>query len=72
MSKENVASLAEKQLDLLRRMASLDPPPCFMGGYAEDALLAGAVTRPHEDIDWLLPRVRARAAVGPGRGARVR
>jgi len=57
MSEEDLAfSLAERQLDLLGRMAALDPPPCFMGGYAEDALLAGAVTRPHEDIDWLLPR----------------
>ena len=37
-------------------MAALDPPPCFMGGYAEDALLAGTVTRPHDDIDWVLPR----------------
>jgi hypothetical protein len=37
-------------------MASLDPPPFFMGGYAEDALLAGAVTRPHDDIDWVFPR----------------
>ena len=27
-----------------------------MGGYAEDALLAGAVTRPHEDIDLIFPR----------------
>ena len=27
-----------------------------MGGYAEDALLAGTVTRPHGDIDWLFPR----------------
>jgi len=27
-----------------------------MGGYAEDALLAGSVTRPHGDFDWLLPR----------------
>ncbi len=41
---------------MLQRMASLDPAPCFMGGYAEDALLAGAVTRPHEDLDWILPR----------------
>jgi len=51
-----MASLAEQQLDLLKRMAELDPPPCVMGGYAEDALLAGTVTRPHEDVDWLLPR----------------
>jgi hypothetical protein len=27
-----------------------------MGGYAEDALLAGAVTRPHEDVDLIFPR----------------
>jgi hypothetical protein len=47
-------SLEEQQLQMLRRMATLDPPPCFMGGYAEDALLAGTLTRPHEDLDWLL------------------
>jgi len=33
-------SLEEQQLQMLRRMATLDPPPCFMGGYAEDALLS--------------------------------
>jgi ketosteroid isomerase-like protein len=49
-------SLEERQLEMLRRMAGLDPPPVFMGGYAEDALLAGAVTRAHQDFDWLLPR----------------
>ena len=27
-----------------------------MGGYAEDALLAGRVTRPHEDVDVIFPR----------------
>jgi hypothetical protein len=51
-----VRSLAERQLELIARMASLDPPPWFMGGYAEDALLAGTVTRPHLDVDWLFPR----------------
>jgi hypothetical protein len=51
-----VGSVAEQQLELLRRMAELDPAPCIFGGYAEDALLAGTVTRPHEDVDWLLPR----------------
>jgi hypothetical protein len=49
-------SLEEQQLQMLRRMATLDPPPCFMGGYAEDALLAGTLTRAHEDFDWRLPR----------------
>lgn len=46
----------ELQLKLLRRMAALDPVPCVMGGYAEDAIVAGTVTREHEDIDWLVPR----------------
>lgn len=50
------ASLAEEQLELLRRMATLVPAPCLMGGYAEDALLAGTVTRPHVDFDWIVPR----------------
>jgi len=50
------ASLAEEQLELLRRMGVLDPAPCLIGGYAEDALLAGAVTRPHVDVDWMVPR----------------
>jgi hypothetical protein len=49
-------NLPERQLEVLSRMASLDPPPVFMGGYAEDALLAGTVTRPHEDFDWVFPR----------------
>ena len=51
-----VAALAEAQLELVRRMAAREPPPCLIGGYAEDALLAGAVTRPHVDIDWMVPR----------------
>jgi hypothetical protein len=49
-------TLAERQLELLRRMAHLEPAPYFMGGYAEDALFAGSVTRPHLDLDWVLPR----------------
>lgn len=50
------ADLAAAQLELLRRMADLKPAPWVMGGYAEDALLAGTVTRPHVDIDWIFPR----------------
>ena len=49
-------TVAGAQLELLRRMAALDPPPCLMGGYAEDALIAGTVTRPHADLDWIFPR----------------
>jgi hypothetical protein len=51
-----VDSLTKRQLELLRRMAALDPPVRIMGGYAEDALLAATVTRPHVDVDWLFPR----------------
>jgi hypothetical protein len=46
----------DAQRAMLARMAGLDPPPFSMGGFAEDALLAGTVTRPHEDFDWLLQR----------------
>jgi hypothetical protein len=49
-------ALSERQFDLLARMSALDPPVRIMGGYAEDAPLAGTSTRPHVDIDWLLPR----------------
>ena len=48
--------VTERQLDLLRRMEALDPPVRIIGGYAEDALLDGTVTRPHGDVDWLFPR----------------
>ena len=41
---------------MLRRMAELEPAPWFMGGYAEEALFDGRVTRPHLDLDWILPR----------------
>jgi hypothetical protein len=37
-------------------MAEFDSPPFVFGGYAEDALLAGTVTREHLDVDWLVPR----------------
>ena len=49
-------ALAAQQLDLIAKLAALDPPVAFMGGYAEDALLAGTVTRPHEDVDLIFPR----------------
>jgi hypothetical protein len=49
-------ALTARQLGLLRRMSELEPSPFVFGGYAEDALLAGSVTRTHGDIDWLVPR----------------
>jgi hypothetical protein len=37
-------------------MGELEPPVRVLGGYAEDALLFGTVTRPHVDVDWLIAR----------------
>lgn len=42
-------------LELLRQLAELNPAPAVMGGFAEDALLAGYPTRAHADIDLLIP-----------------
>ncbi len=50
------ADLTGRQLDLIAHLAALQPPMFLMGGYAEDALLAGRVTRPHEDVDVIFPR----------------
>lgn len=43
-------------IELISRLAELEPPLSFMGGYAEDALLAGRVTREHQDVDVTFPR----------------
>jgi hypothetical protein len=56
MIQRMAVTLAERQLEMLRRMAALEPLPVFMGGYAEDALTTGTVTREHEDFDWVFPR----------------
>jgi hypothetical protein len=44
------------QHSLLKKMSAANPQPFIMGGYAEDAILFGHETRPHSDIDWLIPR----------------
>jgi hypothetical protein len=49
-------SLTDRQLDLLQRLSELDPPACIFGGFAEEALLSGTVTRPHGDVDWIFLR----------------
>jgi hypothetical protein len=46
-----VESLTAAQLDLISRLTVLDPPMFLFGGYAEDALLHGTVSRPHDDVD---------------------
>ena len=57
--------LTTRQLELIATLAALEPPPWFMGGYAEDALLAGAVTREHEDVDLIFPRAEALYQIVP-------
>lgn len=43
-------------LDLVRAVMALDPPTRIFGGVAEDALLHGRLTRPHDDVDVLVLR----------------
>jgi Aminoglycoside-2''-adenylyltransferase len=52
----STSDLARRQFDLIVKVAALEPAPRFMGGYAEDAILAGSVTRAHEDVDLIFPR----------------
>jgi Aminoglycoside-2''-adenylyltransferase len=49
--------IGKRQLDLIGKLAALEPALWFMGGHAEDAILAGRVTRPHEDIDLIFPGI---------------
>jgi hypothetical protein len=42
------------QLDTIDRLMALEPPLYLFGGFAEDAVLYGRVSRPHEDIDLLV------------------
>jgi hypothetical protein len=45
-----------KQIELIAQLMALGPPLFLFGGFAEDALLHGKVSRPHGDIDvfvWL-------------------
>jgi hypothetical protein len=48
--------LTDRQLELIAKLAALEPTLTFMGGYAEDALLAGRVARRHEDVDVVFAR----------------
>ena len=48
--------LKRAQLDLIERLMALEPPLHLFGGFAEDAVLFGTVSRPHADVDvfvWL-------------------
>lgn len=49
-------SLLDRQLRVMRDALSWEPSLRIMGGFAEDALLHGRATRPHEDIDLVVLR----------------
>jgi hypothetical protein len=41
---------------LIHELARVEPPLTLFGGVAEDLLLDGKLTRPHNDVDVLIPR----------------
>jgi hypothetical protein len=43
-------------LELIAALYALEPPLWVFGGFAEDALLHGTVSRPHSDVDVLVVR----------------
>jgi hypothetical protein len=43
------------QLTAIASLMALQPPRFLFGGWAEDALLHGKPSRPHDDIDLLVP-----------------
>ena len=43
------------QLKAIAGLMALQPPRFLFGGWAEDALLHGKPSRPHDDIDLLVP-----------------
>ena len=58
------------QLELIRMLMAVDPAFTLFGGFAEDALLFGGVSRPHDDVDVLvwLDELPARQAQLSGLG----
>ena len=43
-------------LPVIERLAFVEPPVYIFGGFAEDSLLNGSITRPHGDVDVLVGR----------------
>lgn len=45
----------QRQLQALAELMQLSPPRFLLGGWAEDAILHGKPSRPHADIDLMVP-----------------
>jgi hypothetical protein len=43
-------------LELAAAVGQLEPPCFIFGGVGEDAVLDGSLTRPHSDVDVMIPR----------------
>lgn len=56
------------QLNAIAELMQLRPPRVLFGGWAEDALLHGKPSRPHDDIDLLVPLHDLDAVVGQVEG----
>lgn len=54
-------------LDLVRAVMAWEPRAFILGGVAEDTLLHGCLTRPHGDLDVLVPREELEWRVEQGR-----
>jgi hypothetical protein len=50
------AELNQRYLDLIRRLGGLEPTVFVFGGFAEDALVWGKITRSHSDVDVMVRR----------------
>lgn len=48
--------MGDPYLPLIEQLATSQPASFVFGGYAEDALLHGRVSRPHDDLDVLVAR----------------
>jgi hypothetical protein len=46
----------KRYADLVRAVMSIEPPLFIFGGFAEDVLCNGCVSRPHSDLDVLIYR----------------
>lgn len=51
-------TLGAEYLPLIRSLMEVDPPLHLFGGFAEDALLGGSISRHHDDVDLIIPRDR--------------
>ena len=49
-------STSPEQLELLRAVMAWEPKAWIFGGFAEDAVLHGRASRPHDDLDVLVLR----------------